>query len=93
MEQKKIDELKKLMGFGFDIIDSIRENDFFFAHVFTEKLAVNVLIPLIAQRACAYDLTFLDEKIIESLPEPQTTKCLEDSYQEYMEYLEHGGTL
>ena len=86
LNKEKIDELKKLIGFGFDIIDSIRKNDFFLAHVFTEKLAVNVLIPLIAQRACAYDLTFLDEKIIESLPEPQTTKCLENSYAEFIEF-------
>lgn len=86
MEQKKIDELKKLMGFGFDIIDSIRKDDFFFVHVFTEKLAVNVLIPLIAQRACAYDLTFLDEGIIESFKEPETTQLLEKAYSEFLEF-------
>lgn len=91
MEQKKINELKKLIGFGFDIIDSIRKNDMFFANVFVEKLPVNVLIPLIAQRACVYECTFLDEKIIESLPEPQTTKYLEDSYEEFIEFKKRNG--
>lgn len=86
MEKKKINELKKLMGFGFLIIDRIRKDDEFLSNIFTEKLPVNVLTPLIAQSACVYDLTFLDEKIIESFKEPQTTKLLEQAYQEYMEY-------
>ena len=67
MEQKKINELKKLMGFGFLIIDSIRKDDELLSNIFTKKLSFNILTPIIAQRACAYELTFLDEKIIENV--------------------------
>lgn len=95
MEQKKIDELKKLMGFGFLIIDRIRKDDELLANVFTEKLPFNVLTPLIAQSACVYDVTFLDEKIIESFNEPQTTKLLEKEYSKYISFKksEQGETL
>jgi hypothetical protein len=86
MEQKKIEELKKLMGFGFLIIDRIRKDDEFLANVFTKKLSLNVLTPMLAQNACVYDLTFLDEKIIESFNEPQTTQLLEKSYAEFIEF-------
>lgn len=86
MEQKKINELKKLMGFGFLIIDSIRKDDELLSNIFTKKLSFNILTPIIAQRACAYELTFLDEKIIESFNEPQTTELLKKVYSEYIKF-------
>lgn len=86
MEQKKIEELKKLMGFGFLIIDRIRKDDEFLANVFAKKLSLNFLTPMLAQSACVYDLTFLDEKIIESFNEPQTTELLKKMYSEYIKF-------
>lgn len=86
MEQKKIEELKKLIGFGLLIIDRIRKDDEFLANVFAKKLSFNVLTPIIAQSACVY----VDEKIIESFNEPQTTQLLEKSYEEFIEFKKDG---
>lgn len=86
MTEKKINELKKLMGFGFLIIDRIRKDDEFLSNIFTEKFQFNVLTPMIAQSACAYEHIFLEENIIESFYEPNTTKLLEQLDAEYIEF-------
>jgi hypothetical protein len=84
MEQKKIDELKKLMGFGFLIVDSEKK-----AKYVQELMGVrsyNDLVPLLVRLAVGYDLEYDENQLSEMFNEPQTTETLEQAYQEYMEY-------
>lgn len=86
LSKEKIDELKKLMGLGFLIIDRIRQDDNFLAYVFTEKLQFNVLVPFMARLACAYDVEHDENKFSDMFNEPQITKMLEKEHSEFIEF-------
>jgi hypothetical protein len=88
MEQKKIDELKKLMAFGFCLIDRIKSNGDFTMYLISSHQ--NDIVKLLAHCACVFD----DDTAYE-FKEPQTTKLLEQAYSEYMEFKksEQGETL
>ena len=84
MEQKKIDELKKLMGFGFLIIDSKKNGKY--VQELMETQSYNDLVPLLARLAVGYDLEHDENKLSDMFNEPQTTKMLENAYSEYIEF-------
>ena len=84
MEQKKIDELKKLMGFGFLIIDSKKNAKD--VQKLMETRSYNDLVPLLARLACAYDFEHDENQLGEMFNEPQTTETLEKAYLEFVEF-------
>ena len=84
MKQKKIDELKKLMGFGFLIIDSKKNAKY--VQELMETQSYNDLVPLLARLAVGYDLEHDENKLSDMFNEPQTTKMLENAYSEYIEF-------
>lgn len=84
MEQKKIEELKKLMGFGFLIIDSKKNAKA--ARELMETQSYNDLVPLLARLAVGYDLEHDENKLSDMFNEPQTTKMLENAHSEYIEF-------
>lgn len=79
MEQKKINELKKLMAFGICLIDMIKSNGDFAMYLISNHQ--NDIVELLAHCACVFE----DDTAYE-FKEPQTTKLLEQAYQEHMEY-------
>ena len=84
MEQKKIDELKKLIGFGLLIIDS--EKNAKDVRKLMETQSHNDLVPLLAHLAVGYDLEHDENKLSDMFNEPQTTKMLENAHSEYIEF-------
>lgn len=84
MTEKKINELKKLMSFGFLIIDSKKNNKDI--NKLMETRPFNNLVPLMARLAVAYDLEHDENRLSDMFNEPQTTKTLEEAYSEYIEY-------
>ena len=84
MEQKKIDELKKLIGFGFLIIDSKKNAKD--VQELMETQSYNNLVPLLAHLAVGYDLEHNENKVSDMFNEPQTTKLLEKTYTAYLEF-------
>lgn len=93
MTEEKINELKKLIGFGFFIINRIRKSgaikydidNTILSNVLSGKLSIDSLTPMIVQSACVYNHTFLEEKVIESFSK-ETTKLLEQLDAEYIEF-------
>lgn len=81
---EKIDELKKLMGFGFLIIDSTKNDKN--VQQLMETQSYNDLVPLMACFACAYDLEHTENRLSDMFNEPQTTKTLESVYSKYIEF-------
>lgn len=84
MEQEKIDELKKLMGFGFLIIDSKKNGKY--VQELMETQSYNDLVPLLARLAVGYDLEHDENKLSDMFKEPQTTNLLGQAYQEFIEF-------
>ena len=82
MEQKKIDELKKLIGFGLLTADRIKNDTNFKELVST--LSFNDLVPLFAHCACAYDNEYHPN--MHKFKEPQITNLLEKTYADYLEF-------
>ena len=93
MEQKKIDELKKLIAFGLCIRNSLKSE-----HDFTMYLMSNNrddVFELLANCACVFDDDYKLYDMSHEFKEPQTTEFLEAKYAEYMKYkrLKQGETL
>lgn len=84
MTEEKINELKKLIGFGFLIIDSKKDDKDI--NKLMETQSYNNLVPLMARLAVAYDLEHDENRISDMFNEPQTTKILEKAYSEYIEF-------
>ena len=84
MTEKKINELKKLMSFGFLIIDSKKNNKYI--NKFMETQPFNNLVPLMARLAVAYDLEHDENALSDMFNDSQTTKILEEAYSEYIEF-------
>lgn len=84
MEQKKIDELKKLISFGLCLIDRIKSNGDFTMYLLANHQ--NDIVELLAHCACVFDDEYKLGDMAYEFTEPQTTKLLEQAYQEYMEY-------
>ena len=84
MEQKKIDELKKLMGFGFLIIDSEKKAKY--VQELMGAQSYNDLVPLLVRLAVGYDLEYDENKLSDMFKEPQTTNLLEKAYADYLEF-------
>lgn len=83
MEQKKIEELKKLIGFGLLIADRIKYTEGFEDNIKTSSL--NELVPLLADCACAYDDKY-DENVYSEFKEPQMTNILKKVHDDYLEF-------
>lgn len=84
MEQKKINELKKLIAFGLCIRNSLKSNGDFTMYLISSDQ--NDIVELLAHCACVFDDEYKLGDIAYEFKEPQTTKLLERAYQEYMEY-------
>lgn len=84
MTEEKINELKKLMSFGFLIIDSKKKNKYI--NKLMETQTFNNLVPLMARLAVAYDLEHDENGLSDMFNEPQTTKTLEEAYSEFVEF-------
>lgn len=93
MEQKKIDELKKLMAFGLLIADRINNSPDF--NIIIRTMSSNDVVELLAHCVCAFEQEYTKYNMIKEFKEPQTTKLLEQAYSEYMEFKksEQGKTL
>ena len=89
MEQKKINELKKLMGFGHFIRNLIKHDKG--AELFIRSEDPSDFVNLMGR--CVFE--FDDQYTPDNFNEPQTTEFLEAIYSEYMEFKksEQGETL
>jgi len=84
MTEGKINELKKLIGFGFLIIDSKRNDKYI--NKLMETQSFNNLLPTMAGLAVAHDLEYDKNVLSDMFNEPQTTKILEEAYSEYIKF-------
>ena len=82
MEQKKTDELKKLIGFGLLIADRIKHTEGFEDNI--KMLSLNDMIPLLANCACAYADQY--EVIYKEFNEPQLTNFLKRAQEDYLDF-------
>ena len=89
MEQKKINELKKLMAFGITIADGINNNPAF--DIIIRTMSSNDVIELLAHCACAFEQEYNECDTIKMLKEPQTTKLLEKAYSEFLRFKKENG--
>lgn len=80
--KEKIEELKKLIGFGLLIADRIKYTEGFEDNI--KMLSFNDMIPLLANCACAYADQY--ENIYSEFKEPQLTNFLKKAQEEYLEF-------
>ena len=84
MEQKKIDELKKFILFGLCLIEKMKDDGEFTMHLISGSQ--KDLIKLLSNFAFLFGDEYKHDDISSKFEEPQTTKLLEQAYQEYMKY-------
>lgn len=79
LSKEKIDELKKLMAFGFCLIDRIKSNGDFTMYLISSHQ--NDIVELLAHCACVFDYDTAYE-----FKEPQTTQLLEKASSEFIRF-------
>lgn len=84
MEQKKINELKKLMAFGYSLHRRMIENPDF--NMIFCMMHDDAVIELLAAAACAFEYDYKKHNLINMFKEPHTTQLLENTLKDVIKF-------